>query len=58
MERRISEERRDLLGDADDKRDKGGDEGAAWGGGLIKRKARRGEALVAESSPSSASSAS
>ena len=36
---------RDLLCDADDKRDKGGDEGReAEGGGLIKSKARQGGA--------------
>ena len=43
---RINGEReRDLLCDADDKRDKGGDEGReAEGGGLIKSKARQGGA--------------
>ena len=39
------ERERDLLCDADDKRDKGGDEGReAEGGGLIKSKARQGGA--------------
>ena len=50
---------RDLRGDADDKRDKGGDEEKEGRreGGLIKRKARQGaRPLVAASSPTSSPS--